>query len=320
MPAKSKKVVVEPEVEVENEEVVEEEEVEKIEVDETEEKVEVEKEKKAKPTISDHVGHYMSLIEFLDVEIDRKCREKEKGVNWIRKFKKMVITMKKELPMVWRSKALRKELSSRSNRSNGLTVKVGITKELAQFLQVPEDTQLSRVDVLRAICVYSHLNPKEEREDVLRWAYLNPDGKRNLQNPKSKLSILPNKDISKLLRYDQYKKDVAAGKVVRNIKVDKQKETKVVTDDVLYYYVIQKLMSIHFAKQPPKPKVAKLAKSVGKAKTAKTATAKTTGNAKTAKTAKTTTATATDVKPAKTTGKAVGKRTGKAAAKTVQKA
>jgi len=202
-----------------------------------------------KPTMEDHIGNYNKILTMLDEEIDRKSREKEKGVRTFRKVKKILIKMRKELPVVARSKAARIK-SSNSGKMGGIMIKYQISKELADFLQVPHDTKLSRVETTRAICAYSHLKEDEKREGMLAWVYLNPDGKRNLQNPLDHKAILPDKALSKLLRYDQYKKDVKAGKITKNMK---DKETgKVIqvkmSDDMLYYWVIQRLVGVHFVK------------------------------------------------------------------------
>ena len=60
-----------------------------------------------KPTMEDHIGNYNKILTMLDEEIDRKSREKEKGVRTFRKVKKILIKMRKELPVVARSKAAR---------------------------------------------------------------------------------------------------------------------------------------------------------------------------------------------------------------------
>ena len=59
--------------------------------------------------------------------------------------------------------------------------------------------------------------------------------------------------LSKLLRYDHYKTDVKNGKVTKKVK-DKttgKVSNVTMTDDMLYYWVIQKLVGIHFLKEQP---------------------------------------------------------------------
>lgn len=206
-----------------------------------------------KATIEGHIENYAKALSLLDTEIDRRSREKDKGVRTFKKVRKLLVRMRKELPVVTRSKAARIKSSTSATRQGGIMIKYQISGELADFLKVPKDTKLSRVETTRAICIYSHLKENEKREEMARWLYLNPEGKRNLQNQMDHKSILPDKALSKLLRYDQYKKDVKAGKIFKNVK---DKETGKVlqvkmTDDMLYYWVIQKLVGVHFLKNEP---------------------------------------------------------------------
>lgn len=203
-----------------------------------------------KATIEGHIENYAKALSLLDAEIDRRSREKEKGVRSFKKVRKILLRMRKELPVITRSKVARLKLRNPTSRQGGIMIKYQISKELADFLQVPEDTKVSRVEITRAICVYSHLKENEKREEMLKWLYLNPDGKRNLQNQMDHKSILPDKTLSKLLRYDQYKKDVKAGKVFKKVKdktTGKVSQVKM-TNDMLYYWVIQKLVGVHFLK------------------------------------------------------------------------
>lgn len=204
-----------------------------------------------KATIADHIKHYDQLFSLLDSEIDRKSREKEKGTRSLRTIRKVLIQMRKDLPQVTRSKEARKQSSTRKETKSGLMMQFPISKELADFLNVPGDTRLSRVEVTRAICVYAHIKENEKRDEMIRWKHLNPDGKRNLQFPQDKKAIIPDKALTKLLRYDAYKKKIAAGQITRK---SKNKETgitevTVVKTEALYYWAIQSLLSVHFLKE-----------------------------------------------------------------------
>ena len=203
-----------------------------------------------KPTIEGHIEKYEQVLALLDAEIDRKSREKEKGARAFRKARKLIIQMRKELPAVTRSKAARMQSSLRKNTTSGIAIQYQISEELADFLQVPHGTRLSRIEATRGICAYAHWKDDEKREDMLRWKHLNPNGKRNLQNPQDKKVVIPDKLLVKLLRYNEYKKDVKTGKVYKKVK-DKEsgKENLVqMTSDLLYYWVIQKLISHCFLK------------------------------------------------------------------------
>jgi len=201
-----------------------------------------------KPTITDHINNYNSLFELLDAEIDRKSRTKEKGARTLRTIRKTLTQMRKEVPQVTRSKSARLQYSKKKETNSGLMMGYTISTELADFLKISHDTRLSRVEATRAICVYAHLKEDEKREPMLRWKYLNPGGKRNLQFPQDKKAIIPDKALSKLLRYDEYKKKVSAGLITYNVK-DKEtgkKNVVKVKTDALYYWAIQTLLGIHF--------------------------------------------------------------------------
>lgn len=203
---------------------------------------------KQKRTVSvqSHIDDYNSLLDMLDREIERKSKEREKGVRSLRKTRKRIERMKKDIPSVIKSS--RSGPRKGNQKNNVFFVPRQITPEFAKFLQVPEDTKLTRVEATNAICVYANLKEDEERDEMKRWAYLNTDG-RDLRNPEKRKVIVPDKALNKLLKYDAYKKDVARGKVQKYVR---NKETGirskvVVTDDSLYYWVIQRLLSVHFS-------------------------------------------------------------------------
>jgi chromatin remodeling complex protein RSC6 len=216
------------------------------------------KKRRTKPTIYDHIAHYNQLLELIKAEVDRKSRSKENGVRPLQKARKMIEIMRKELPHVTRSKEAKMALSTRKNTSSGFTIKYYVSEELANFLQIDASIDtVSRVDVTRAICVYSHLKPDEQREETLEWAYLNPGGERDLQNPANKRTILPDKTLSALLRYDNYKRDVKAGKIKQKTtdKITGIKGQKVLTESALNYNTIQPLISHHLLEAVPSEKV-----------------------------------------------------------------
>lgn len=174
-------------------------------------------ERRKNPTLEDHINNYDNLIRFLESEIDRKSREMEKGVRTLRKTRNAVIKMRKELLKIRVSKKAVKDVLGKRDCPNGLVNRYPISKELAIFLKVDLDTILSRVDITRAICVYSHLKKDEDREEMLKWAYLNPKGERNLQDPTDKRRIKPDKKLADLLK----------------------------TEEPLNYITLQKLIGIH---------------------------------------------------------------------------
>lgn len=206
---------------------------------------------RVKPSIEGHVAKYDELFSIIDKEIERKAKEMEKGCKQMRKMKKILVSMRKELGQITRSKAARKYASTRKNVNSGLNSKYDISDEFRKFLKLKDDqVQLSRIEANRAVCAYINLREGEDREDTLRWAYLNPKGKRNLQDKKNKMAVIPDEALSKLLKYEKYKKDVKAGKITKKSK-DKETgkiEKVVVDDDALYYWTIQVLLTPHLIK------------------------------------------------------------------------
>jgi chromatin remodeling complex protein RSC6 len=194
-------------------------------------------------TVRCHIDDYDALLKILDEEIDRKSRQREGGIRALRKTRKTILKMKKDVPHVIRSS---RRTSAHGNVS-AFMVEKSITPEFAKFLQVSPDTKITRTDATRALCAYSHLREGEDRPGVLKWAHLNTTH-RNLQDPERKRAIAPDSKLSRLLNYDQYKKDVAAGIVSKMVR-DKEtglKNRVIVDDDSMYYWVLQKLMTSLF--------------------------------------------------------------------------
>ena len=70
-----------------------------------------------------------------------------------------------------------------SRAPSGFAKPTHLTPELCKFLDIPQDSMLSRTDVTRKLNVYLKAN--------------------NLQNPKNKKEILPNDDLKKLLKLEK---------------------------------------------------------------------------------------------------------------------
>jgi len=182
-----------------------------------------------------------ALIQTLTDEIERRSREKEKGVRFLRSVRKEVKDLLKQTPKIANRKA------ARPNTHSGFDVRKRISDELSAFLKVKSGTKLTGHEVNAALCVYVHLNEGESRENMLRWAHLNKGGKRNLQSADKRTVIEPDDALRKLLRYDRYVRDVAAGKImVKRRNEEGRKEPQVETDPSLYYYVMQRLVQVHF--------------------------------------------------------------------------
>lgn len=204
-----------------------------------------------KVTLESHNKKFEDLLDLINKEIERKSREKEKGTRTFQRIRKIVRELHKETPKIANGK--RKVRSTPSNRVSGFMIKYPINGDGAQFLQVEKGTLLSRREVTNAICVYSHLKPDEKRPQMLKWAYLNPQSKRDLQKPGKRMVIEPNGVLVDLLGYQEYQKQVKAGKVTKRTKIKGTSKTveEIQEDDALYYWVMQKLIGQLFDK--PKP-------------------------------------------------------------------
>ena len=198
-------------------------------------------------TVESHLEKYDALIRMLSHEIDRKCKYKEKGVRTLQSLRRTLEDMRHEVPKLSKRKRAPRPEGAPVPKT-GLTVSVKISDEFAAFMRLDECNisrdEITRNDATNAICVYAHYNPDETRGHMKKWRHLNPDGERDLQDPNNRKAIIPDKVLSKLLGYEEYRTRVASGDVKRSKKVNGQ--AVVVMDDALYYYVIQRLITPHF--------------------------------------------------------------------------
>lgn len=198
--------------------------------------------KRFHPTLDEHLQQHDLIISYIEKEMEKKIARNERGVKKLASIKKMVKKLKKDARYVKRNN------SKTKNNISGLKKKYKITREMEKFLGVKNGSRLSRHEVTCAICVYANSKDNETRQEMIRWRYLNPGGKRNLQNPFDKTSIIPDSKLATLLRYEEYKNQVRRNKITKRV-VDKHtKKTNVivVTKPDLYYYTIQRLIGIHF--------------------------------------------------------------------------
>ena len=186
------------------------------------------------------------LLSAIDTEILRLKSTQTSGVKFLKSVRKNVISMRDKAPKLAKQK--------RKNLNSGLKIEREVTDELRNFLKLEPNQKISRVDATRGITAYINIKKSETRPTILRWQHLNPNSKRNLQLQQDKngngadaTKIIPDAALSKLLKYDEYVKNVKDGKVFRNKKNDDGVVEKIVeTDPSLRYYTIQKLIQHHF--------------------------------------------------------------------------
>jgi len=245
----------EPEPVVEEEETVEDTEITEV----TESEVEaVPKKKKARKQVSKetYIQDIEAIIKSLSDEITAISEGKKTtaGSRYLRGVRNRVTMLKREFP-----KVLKIKNPTGAKKVSGFVLPCKISPELADFLKVPHDRRLSRTEVTNAICVYIRLKPDEIRPHMLVWKHLNPEGKRNLQNPENKMAILPDEALKKLLNYDSYVKRVQKGEIKKKVKDSETGDWKeeVIEKPDLYYWAAQLLVKVHFIEtiksvKPPK--------------------------------------------------------------------
>jgi len=205
-------------------------------------------------TLTSHLKKYDDLLEYLDAEIDHKARHKEKGIKSLQTIRKKVRELQRETPKI--SSEKRRNTSGKPRKS-GFASRYQITDELLDFMQLPPKSTPTLNEITNAIYIYIKLKPGEKRPQMLKWQHLNPDG-RDLQNPDNRTTVLPDEKLSGLLGYEDYRQEIADGKVTINRVVDKrtrEKKTVVMEDDSLFYWTIQRLIQkqiIKSIKSPPK--------------------------------------------------------------------
>lgn len=203
------------------------------------------KKQRKKITLDTHLEKYQKLLSIIEDEIERKQKAREPGIRNLQSIKKLTKELEHEIPKVARIK--RKNNSAK--KVSGFSLQYPISDELAKFMGLPKGATPTRVEITNAICAYINIKPGETKEQIVKWKSINPNG-RNLQDPNDKMHILPDAKLKKLVRYDDYVKDVKAGKVFKKVtnKETGIKEKVLVTDPALSYSVIQQLIQVHISK------------------------------------------------------------------------
>lgn len=163
-------------------------------------------------SVDETFGELLTLIES---EITRQRDLKEKnsrapggGI----KFLRTTLKRTKQLQADVRRIARKKRVARVGNNNSGFMKEARLSDAMAEFLGVSHGSSMSRVECTKKLHAYILEN--------------------NLQNPENRREILPNKELTKLLKYN--KKSVEEG-----------------GHGPLFYYVMQKLIQQHFVKDTP---------------------------------------------------------------------
>ncbi len=207
------------------------------------------KRKRTKINLETYIEKIHQAVHKCDVEIEKLSSNpsgERKGIKTLKSVRRTLLDLEMKAPKLTKLRR-RYKMSGSIRKNSGLTTPQNISPELRTFLKIEKGRNLSRIEVTRAINSYINIKKDENRPNILEWAYLNPDH-RNLQNEKDKRIIFPDVPLAKLLRYSQYKKDVASAKITESHKnkLTGLKETKIVTSDVLHYRTVQKLIQVHY--------------------------------------------------------------------------
>jgi len=194
------------------------------------------KNKKVKVSLESVMKEIEEMNRILDEEIEKrkKTLNKNKGLNTFRNIKNKLKHLEKTIPKI------SKKTRITTNNKNNFDKKVLVSEDLATFMQIDKLIPITRQEISCALFTYIHLSPDETREKMLKWKYLN-ESTRNLQDPAKRDLIIPDEQLSQLLKYDEYKKN-CDNKLIKN------KKGEVVTDCSLRYTTILKLIQPHIIK------------------------------------------------------------------------
>ena len=161
--------------------------------------------------IQEYVQKINEMVEALETEIEKKQKLNEKGIRILQRTKNDLIKLSKNAYKLKKRKYNRKE-----GALTYFTKECNISEELQKFLMITPDEKVTPSDIIRGIIVYIRLDPDEKRENFLRWKHLNKKN-RNLQDPKKRNRILPDKKLSDLLDYEKYISDVEKSEIAKKI-------------------------------------------------------------------------------------------------------
>lgn len=233
-----------------------------------------ETERKRRATKQSVFEEIQEIQEKIDVFVEQRKKKQEKTTD-LNSLAKDLSHLEKEFRQAFPIKKEKKEKKEGSGPS-GLDKPVQVNDALAEFLQLDEDSEpVSYIDIGAALRTYLYRPEGGLSERASRWEFLNTKKvNRDLRDPENQSFYLLDDKLKKLLGYNQYVKDVKAGKikVMRKSKEFVGKEQVTVTDPRISFNTITSLFSklVIKSEKPAKakasPKKGKAAPKKGKAK------------------------------------------------------
>lgn len=184
------------------------------------------------------VDRHHDLIYQIDEMIAIRKKTSSVGIRDLRKIRRRLVELTRETSKVLRVPT---NLSPRVRPAPNFGRTVVCDRELTKFLGLSPGEEVSAREVMVAISTYIHRDPRLD-ETRQRWLHLNL-GSRDLRDPNHRDVTIPDAKLSRLLRYEEYRARVARGEVVvvRDHPIYDRKESVVVTDDRLKWWVVTKL-------------------------------------------------------------------------------
>lgn len=225
-----------------------------------------ETERKRRATKQSVFEEIQEIQEKIDVFVEQRKKKQEKTTD-LNSLAKDLSHLEKEFRQAFPIKKEKKEKKEGSGPS-GLDKPVQVNDALAEFLQLDEDSEpVSYIDIGAALRTYLYRPEGGLSERASRWEFLNTKKvNRDLRDPENQSFYLLDDKLKKLLGYNQYVKDVKAGKikVMRKSKEFVGKEQVTVTDPRISFNTITSLFSKLVIKSE-KPAKAKASPKKGKA-------------------------------------------------------
>lgn len=199
-------------------------------------------ERKLRPTKEGVIEHFKELEDYLSNVIEKRKKNSAPIRDLAAGLKKLK-ALEKESAKVMKVK---KVVKSNTPRVSGFDLPVNVTPELEEFLGLEPGETTTRNEIREAIYMYVYRDPaKKLTPAAKKWTWLN-DKKpyRDLRDPtSSRVIYILDKKLSKLLKVEQYKKDVQAGKYTmkKTSKIYEGKDNFVLEDDTINSHALTRL-------------------------------------------------------------------------------